>query len=224
VKVVLLHALPFDERAWDDVRQRLDHQVVAPTLYALGDTIEEWARGCLAQCGSDPIVVVGNSVGGSCAIEIAKLAPQQVRHLVLIGAKAGHRPEPALRDEAIEVLRLRGVMRAWTQYWEPLIGPGASDETRKRLVQFAQEQQVEDLVRGLSVFHSRPDRSSYLAAWPGPVTVVAGEHDIATARASATAAVLQNGHFKLLAGTGHYGPIEAPEAVAEVVNEAFHED
>jgi pimeloyl-ACP methyl ester carboxylesterase len=223
VKVVLLHALPLDERAWDDVRQGL-HQVVAPTLYGLGDTIEEWARGCLAQCGSEPLVIVGNSVGGSCAIEMAKLAPQQVRHLVLIGAKAGHRPDPALRDEAIEVLRQRGIKEAWTQYWEPLIGPGASDETRKRLAQFAQEQRVEDLVRGVSVFHSRPDRSSFLGSWPGPVTVVAGEHDIDPGGAAATAGALRNGCFRLLPATGHYGPVETPDAVTMLVHEAIQED
>ena len=55
MKVVLLHALPLDERAWDDVLPGLHHQVFAPTLYGLGGTIEEWAPGC-PPVGEIPIV------------------------------------------------------------------------------------------------------------------------------------------------------------------------
>ena len=224
VKVVLLHPLPLDGRAWDDVTGRLDHEVVAPTLYELGASIEEWARRVLTSLkGSPPLVVVGNSVGGSCAIEIARLAPKQVRHLVLIGAKAGHQPEPAHRDEATRVLLEEGVSQAWRTYWEPLIGPNATQEERSRLALLAQEQHVDDLVRGVSVFHSRPDRVSFLRSWAGAVTIVAGEHDIAPHRAEQTAKELIQGRFVLLPDVGHFAPVEAPGAIALTVGQAVLE-
>jgi hypothetical protein len=55
-------------------------------------------------------VVVGNSVGGSCALEVARAAPDQVEAVVLVGAKAGVRPDPALRAEAVGTLADGGIV------------------------------------------------------------------------------------------------------------------
>ncbi len=66
VKVVLLHALPLDGQVWGDVAGLLDEDVVAPTLYRLGDSLRAWAGGVLDLAGPGPFVLVGNSVGGSC--------------------------------------------------------------------------------------------------------------------------------------------------------------
>lgn len=220
MKVVLLHPLPVDGGIWRDVIARLDHEVIAPSLYALGNSIQEWARAVLALTGAGPLLIVGNSVGGSCAIETARLAPERVCHLVLVGAKAGHRPEPALRDQIMGVLRDQGVEEAWRTYWEPLLGPTASDATRDRLRALTLSQTPEELIRGVSVFHCRPDRTSFLQGWPGPVTIVTGEHDINPPAAQITANRLRQGSFVLLEGVGHYAPAEAPAALAAVVARA----
>jgi len=217
VKVVLLHPLPLDARAWDGVTAGLDHEAIAPTMYALGENIEQWADAILASAGSDTLTVVGNSVGGSCAIEIARLAPTQVRHLILIGTKPGHRPDPGLRDDAIGVLRRHGALPAWRTYWEPLVGPAADEAIRLRLTMIARQQSVSDLIRGVSVFHRRPDRATWLRSWPGPVTIIAGEHDATSQAASATAAGLKNGRFTRIRGTGHYVPVEAPIEIARII-------
>ena len=92
VTVVFLHALPLDGRMWTDVMDVLDGRTLAPNLYPLGNSIEEWADHVLELAGSRPLVVVGNSVGGTCALEVARAAPDQVQAIVLVGAKAGVRP------------------------------------------------------------------------------------------------------------------------------------
>lgn len=221
MRVLLLHPLPLDARAWDDVRGLLDHEVVAPTLYGLGTSIEEWATAIVSSLtDGSPFVVVGNSIGGSCAIEIARLAPERVRHLVLMGTKAGHRPEPAFRDEAVRVLRQEGVTDAWRIYWERLIGPLATAEMRSRVARLAHEQSVDDLVRGVLAFHGREDRSSFLSCWAGPVTMVSGEHDLAPQGSKETAQALTRGRFVQLPGVGHYGPMESPRATADLIQQA----
>ncbi|MBW3640701.1 MAG: alpha/beta hydrolase [Actinobacteria bacterium] len=109
VKVVLLHALPLDATMWHEVAEGLQYEVVAPDLYQLGPTLQDWASGVLDLAGPGPLVVVGNSVGGSCAIEVARLAPAAVQHLILTGANLGHRPDPAFRDTAVRLLETAGM-------------------------------------------------------------------------------------------------------------------
>jgi 8-oxo-dGTP diphosphatase len=65
--------------------------------------------------------MVGNSVGGSCALEVALQAPDRVEVIVLIGANAGGRPEP-FRDEAVRVFREKGMDEAWPRYWGGCLG------------------------------------------------------------------------------------------------------
>ena len=147
VKVVLLHALPLDGTMWRSVGRDLRHEVVAPNLYQLGSTLEEWAAGVLRLAGDGPLVVVGNSVGGSCAIEVARLAPAAVRHLVLIGAKPSHRPEPGYRDAAVRLLETEGMEAAWPVYWQPLLGPAAPPAVSEAVRQIAHAQRAEDVIR-----------------------------------------------------------------------------
>jgi hypothetical protein len=59
VRLVLLHALPFDGRMWRAERDLVPGATFAPSLYRLGSTLEEWARGVLASVGDDPLVVGG---------------------------------------------------------------------------------------------------------------------------------------------------------------------
>ena len=125
-RVVLLHALPFDGSMWAGFDGRLDAEtLIVPSLYRLGDSLEEWAVGVLDLAGDGPLVVAGSSVGGSCALAVARLAPDRVAAVVLIGAKASHRPEPRLRDAAVRALTDGGVETAWSTYWEPLFGARA---------------------------------------------------------------------------------------------------
>ena len=123
MKLVLLHPLPLDGSIWPASVTSLGDECLAPDLYAFGDDIRDWARAELDLAGAGPLTLVGNSVGGSCAIEIAVLAPEKVQGIILCGAKAGHRPEPAFRDEALRALEEGGVEAAWDRYWRPLFGP-----------------------------------------------------------------------------------------------------
>nr|MBA2475150.1 alpha/beta fold hydrolase [Actinomycetota bacterium] len=84
MKVVLLHALPLDERMWESQVAVLDgHEVVAPKLYPLGSSMEEWADGVLALAGGGPLVLVGASMGGYCSLAIARRVPERVRAVLL---------------------------------------------------------------------------------------------------------------------------------------------
>ena len=146
------------------------------------------------------------------------LAPERVRQLVLIGAKAGHRPEPDVRDAAVRLLAQHGMRAAWPAYWQPLLAPSADPSVVEatRAIAFAQE--LDAVIRGVRVFHSRPDRTSFLEAADFPVLVVTGEHDLNPRKAEALAASLRHGSFECVEGVGHYLPLERPARLRAILD------
>ncbi len=220
---IFLHPLPFDGSIW---RQHLDSPgvdddlVIAPDLYRLGDSIEAWAQAVLDLAGTGPLVLVGGSVGGSCAIEVARLAPERVALLVLVGAKAGHRPEPDLRDAAIRMLVEHGMEGAWETYWAPLFGPNVDPAVVADAYAIALTQRVEDVINGVRVFHGRTDRTEVVESLDTPIVVVTGDHDPTARHAPALAARVRHGSFHRIANCGHYVPLEQPEELAAILRDA----
>ena len=218
--LVLLHPLPLDGSIWDNELRALGSPCVAPTLYDLGDTLEEWAGGVLDLCGSGPLVLVGNSVGGSCALEIAVRATERVQLIVLVGSKPGVRPDTASRDRAMQFVLTEGMAGAWDKYWAPLFAPGAEPGIVERARQTALAQSIESIARGTRVFHDRTDRAEFASRLRCPIVVVNGEHD-AAGKGAQIAAGLRHGSFRLVEGSGHYVPIERPAQLTTIVEESI---
>src|SRR5436305_8935838 len=119
MKVLLLHAFPFDERMWEPQLAALaQHDVLAPHLYGLGSSMDEWAASVAELVGGsqsntvlqgDGVVVVGASMGGYSAQRL--LAHAHVRALMLVGSRAEADPPERLpaRDETIRLIREEGV-------------------------------------------------------------------------------------------------------------------
>lgn len=219
--LVLLHALPLDGSVWANAMQLEVETTIAPTLYGLGESLESWAHGVLDLAAHGPLVLVGNSVGGSCALEIARLAPDRVAAVVLVGAKAGHRPEPSLRDAAIRDLTERGMAAAWPKYWEPLFGRGAPATAIERARRIAFAQPVDDVVRGVRVFHGRPDRTDFIRSWPKRLVVVSGDEDPSPlpSTTAAEAAAAPRGELHLIERSGHYVGLESPLRLERIVRQ-----
>lgn len=165
MKLLLLHPLPLDGSVFPADLSALGSECVAPTLYGAGDDIVAWARAALDAVGDGPIIVVGNSIGGSVGIEVARLAPLKVKALVLCGSKPRHRPDPPLRDEALQVIERDGLRAAWERYWLPLFGPAASTEVTDRGWNSAYRQGPKAIAAGVRAFHGRPDSEAFLMSW-----------------------------------------------------------
>ncbi|MBX9454887.1 MAG: alpha/beta hydrolase [Rhizobium sp.] len=209
--LLFLHALPLDAGMWSAQADILPGSTYAPTLYGEGNDLRDWARSALGQVRERRMVVVGCSVGGSCAIEVACLAPERIAALVLIGTKAGHRPDPQLRDHVLRVLGEEGVAPAWKTFWASLVGRGNAG-ARSAARNIALGCSAADLARGVIAFHSRMDRQHQLAAFSCPVTFVTGAEDIAPGPAASArqAALPRNGRLEIVRDCGHYVPMERP--------------
>ncbi len=223
--LLLLHALPLDGSMWEGQQGLLPGATSAPTLYGFGGRIEDWARRALDTTDADRLLVVGCSVGGSCAIEVALAAPERVAALVLIGTKAQHRPDPGLHGRAVAMLHDDGLDEAWQAFWQPLFAP----ETPPAIVSRAKEMMFAhgagDISRGVGVFHSRPSRESFLTGFSKPVAVVTGAHDTAPGyeTSAAQAMMAPQGRLHVVPACGHYVPMERPDAINEILGNLLAE-
>ncbi|MCB1445621.1 MAG: alpha/beta hydrolase [Rhizobiaceae bacterium] len=198
---------------WSAQSDLIPGATYAPTLYSRGDTVADWAVSVLSEMREERIVVIGCSVGGSCALEIAATAPDRVAALVLIGTKAGHRPEPALHARARRVLLDEGIDAAWAMFWAPLFA-AASDDARARGRRIARRQPVRDIARGMAAFHSRAGREHILPVFAGPIAFVSGDEDTAPGpdASARQAGLARRGSLHVIDNCGHYAPMERPGA------------
>ena len=176
----------------------------------------------LAAVVDEPLIVVGCSAGGSCALEVARAAPEQVAGLVLVGAKAGVRPDPALRDEAVALLSRHGMEAGWRTYWRPLFGPDTPAAVLAEARSMALGQDVEDVIGGVRAFHDRRDLTDVARAWPKPLVVISGALD--RTPAPSTAAQVAGGpnrQFHLVRNSGHYVNLERPHEFRDLVARAI---
>ena len=115
--VVFIHGLISDHRTWTAEMERLsaDYRVIAPDLFGHGE-ISSSSDGDLRQAdfslgghaaairdlldvlGLDRVTVVGHSLGGGIALELAYLFPERIRALALVSSGGlGHDLNAALR-------------------------------------------------------------------------------------------------------------------------------
>ncbi|MEQ1700062.1 MAG: alpha/beta hydrolase [Ilumatobacteraceae bacterium] len=222
MRLVFLHALPFGGEMWADEVGNFGPDALAPTLYDEGHSLTEWATAALRLIGGEPCIAIGCSVGGSCAIELARLAPDQVAGLVIVGGKAGVRPEPALRDAAITHVEAHGIDSAWEELWRPLLAPDSPAAVLDAAHQLARSIQPPSLVRGLRVFHDRRDNTEFAAGWTRPLVGICGAHDRSPTPATVEAlATGPNRRFHLVEHSGHYVNLEQPAVFRSILSESI---
>jgi 3-oxoadipate enol-lactonase len=236
--LLLVHAGIADRRMWDDQVgpfAAAGWRVVAADLPGFGETprpdgpVALWAtlRDLLARLGVDRAVVVGCSLGGRAAVDLALAAPERVRALVLVGSSlAGRRfQEPALfelwdqSEGAIERGDHQEAARVEIDTWVVGMGrdPSAVDpEVRRRvrdMLLVAYEHGEADLEE------PDPPAAGRLGEVAAPALVVVGEHDRPDihAMAGALAAGIPGAERVVLDRTAHLPGMERPEEFNRVV-------
>ncbi len=209
MKLVLLHALPLDERMWEPQREALaGHEAIAPNLYRLGSSMEEWAEGVLDEAEGS-FVAVGASMGGYCALAIARRAPERLRGLVLAGSRAAaDAPERRpVREESIRLIREQGAEGLWRQM-EQSVFRGADGTIRA----IALEQRPAELEAAVAAIRDRADARDVVASLRVPLLVAVGDADplVPAEEARALAESARDGRLVLLEGAGHLPSLERP--------------
>jgi pimeloyl-ACP methyl ester carboxylesterase len=221
VRVIFLHAFPLDARMWDSRVGMLPVPASAPNLYPLGDSMEAWAGNVLRIAGDERLVVVGCSMGGSCALEMARQAGDRIAALVLVGSKAEHRPEPELRDGYVAALREGGVRQLWPDMVGRFFGSAVEPGAIAAAEAIAMEQRTEDVIRAVQVFHGRPDAADVVARWRKPLLVIGGDKDgfVSMRKLTAIAARAPHDRLHVMRDCGHFASMERPTEFNAVLSD-----
>ncbi len=209
---------------WRATARQLPIDSIAPNLYELGDSIQEWAQRSLELAGGHDLIVVGNSVGGMCALEVAAASPAQVKAVVLIGSKADVNPDPSARDAAVQLLEAEGVGAAFDHLWAPLFGPSTPSTVIAEARALAISQGVAAIVTGVRAFHDRRDLTDVAKKWNGPLVGISGALD--TTPLPAKLEQIASGEkrtFHLVPDCGHYASLERPSQVDQILHDLIEE-
>lgn len=217
--ILFLHALPLDGTMWRFQQGLFDVPSYAPSLYQSGARLGDWAASALGQVKEEKVVIVGNSIGGSCALEIAAAAPERVTAMVLCGTKADCNPNPAFMEEALALMAADGPQAAWERYWRPLFAPGSAANTLDVAQQIFSKRTNAELAAGTRAFHTRNSRANVLKGFQGPVTFVSGAKDVAPGpeMCRIQSEMAARGTCYIVPDCGHYVPLEAPEAFNDIL-------
>lgn len=219
---ILIPGLVSDGRVWQALAENLASrgEVFSADITAL-DRIPAMAETLLRQTRGD-LVVVGHSLGGRVAIEIAHQAPDRVRALVL--ANTGHAPkkdgEEVRRQSMVDLGHCS--MQALAELWlPPMLDPmrvsdnQLMDALRRMVVQAGAETHA----RQIQALVHRPDASLTLPHVTCPVLLLTGVQDSWSPEAQhrEMAAMVKDATLEVIDEAGHFLPIEQPEKTRDTI-------
>jgi pimeloyl-ACP methyl ester carboxylesterase len=202
VKVLLLHGWPVSERVWTpqvSALREAGYDVHAPHLYGRGPSIDDWAAHLLRDLDG-PLVVVGASMGGYCALAIARRAPERVVGMVLVASRAEADSFDRRRFRQEAIAELQAGRR-----------PDLADE----------DADLQHLAVAQEAMRDRLDLTGVAASFGGPLLVCVGDEDelVSVDDARELAAKALDGRLEVFAGAGHFVAVDQPERFNEVLLE-----
>jgi len=172
-----------------------------------------WLTGWLAGRGPDRALLVGHSMGGAIALEVAIAAPARVAALGLLATGPQLPVDPRLLDLAACDPDAAMAQIAASSHG-PLATPASIARTRRALARVAPAVLLADL-RACAAFDAR----TRLSALRLPALVIAGSADRLTPPATtrALAEAIPGAGFAVLPDAGHLLMIEARAALRDVL-------
>ena len=220
MRTLFLPGLLSDGRVWQEVADRLNLPLLLADL-TRDDTIGGMAARALADFDG-PISVVGHSMGGRVAIEMACLQPGRVTSLVL--ANTGHTAmKPGEEEKRGRLVDLgQRDMRELAEVWlPPMLAPDRIDDRSlvDDLTQMVIKAGPEVHERQIRALLSRPDAGNALPAITCPVLLMTGAQDgwSPEAQHREMAAMTSDSTVEIIDDAGHFLPIEQPDRTADMI-------
>ena len=198
--ILLLHGWPVSERVWVSQVTALRDAgfvVATPHLYGRGASIDDWAAQLLREIEGE-LVPVGASMGGYCALALARRAPERVLGMVLVGSRADADSfeRRRIRQEQMTALRL-----------------GRAPE------QADSDANLEHLAIAQEAMRDRLDLTGVVASFGGPLLVCVGDRDelVSVEEARELSATALDGRLEVFEGAGHFVALDQPARFNEVL-------
>jgi pimeloyl-ACP methyl ester carboxylesterase len=201
---------------WKPQREALSgHQVHTPDLYWLGNSMDEWALAILDEFDG-PFLACGASMGGYCALALARRAPERVAGLLLAGSRI-EADSPERREgraATIDLIRSGGAQALWKDMRPKLFPDDTPADAVERAQEIALDQDPDGLVAAVEAIRDRPDSTDVVAALDAPVVVTLGDRDPFL---SVDETADYPGRTEVFTDTGHLPSLQRPERFNRVL-------
>ncbi len=218
--LIMIPAFGCDARLYAPQIQALSQivkiQLIVPTASRYAAMVKE-----VLQLAPDQFAILGTSMGGRLALEVALAAPDRVTGLCVIGAGAG-----PVADQAAGLrrsTRIRGgerdaVIHEMSEMIAHMPGPHGP-ATRQAFIEMGMQFNLAQLAQQSDALAHRVDLWEDLDAVEALTLCLWGEHDKFSSAADGLrlAEAVQLGSYVELPECGHFPTLEYPEAATEAI-------
>ena len=222
-KLYLLPGTQCDDRLWLPLTERLSDTVeLVPLTLPANMTFPAMAEALVSQMSESAANLLGFSLGGYVAAEIAVRYPERIARLCVLGNSPKPLPAAELEQRA-QALRLidkvgyRGMSRLRAK---SLLDPSHhGDDWVDQLIAMDRAQGVEKLKSQLRDTSDRRDLFEPLSHWHKPMLFCASEGDDLVDTDWLTRLSKQNAQIDVhwISGRGHMLPLEQPDSLADAI-------
>lgn len=234
--LVFLHGFLETHQIWDDFAEELTSQykIIAFDLPGFGQsslienrpfTLVEVAKEinqCLKEITTEKVDLIGHSLGGYVALAMVEQAPQLFSSFGLFHstAFADSNEKKESRTKTVHFVHRNGALAFTANFVPPLFADpnhGAVAFVRDLAIQTDQT----TVIHYLEAMRDRPDRTSVLQSFNGPILFMAGAKDtvILPEALKNQVVIAKKGLLKVFEGIGHMGMFEAPKETRETLTE-----
>jgi pimeloyl-ACP methyl ester carboxylesterase len=222
-QLVFLHGFGEDERVWADFLPNYTwpFPVICPAYATWDDcaTLADYARKIVSSLPTGfSFVLVGHSMGGYIALEIASQFPAIVEKVVMLHSTflADSEDKKINRDRTADLLAKKGT-GFFIGPFLPNLFASVSQDLISTLAERYKSLPATGLIAATKAMRDRTDFTVFVKEASIPFLFILGAEDALIAPESITRFIKKS--VVILPHVGHQGTYEAPEAVAEVINQ-----
>lgn len=219
--VLFIPGLVCDGLVWRAASAALGDFPHAVADISAHDSIPDMARDLLAR-HAGRLILIGHSLGGRVAMEMARMAPGRIAGMALLntGMHPVRAGEQAKRQAMIDMGYAQG-MDAVAAAWLPSMmnaqtppDPALMADLTAMVIRMGPDVHA----RQLRALLTRPDAAATLA-YRGPMLLMTGRQDTWSpiAQHQDIAALCPQARLEIIENAGHFAPVEQPETVARLL-------
>ena len=235
--IVFVHGFPMTGEVWAKQLRKLSAEINCHAVdlpgYGLSpepngfvasiDTFADSLDNYIAAHHLPPVHLVGISLGGMIALNMARRYPHLLKSIVLLHSTAAA-DSPALsaeRTKIIDSIAVGGLEQFIIDFADVLLGPNASQSVRAHYIKMMNKADKDIVIAGMIALRDRGDETPYLGQIKTPTLVIAGDEDKRTPAEmmQKMANAIPKARFALIENCGHVSPLEQPKELSNLLKD-----